>query len=131
MRLRASEHAVGNILRQALDVTANRLSILEPNLLALSGVQCRPSYVCSANACSHQDMLLHPALYCGAPAEIRRGNLKCAGLQTLSLRQNLLEDAAAVAHLASAGQLTELILQDNRLTTVGAVLHHCSCHFVV
>lgn len=78
-----------------------------------------------------QDMLLHPALYCGAPAEIRRGNLKCAGLQTLSLRQNLLEDAAAVAQLASAGQLTELILQDNRLTTVGAVLHHCSCHFVV
>lgn len=41
-----------------------------------------------------------------------------AGLQTLSLRQNILEDAVAVTRLASAGQLTELILQDNRLSVV-------------
>ena len=41
-----------------------------------------------------------------------------AGLRTLSLRQNILEDASDVARLASAGRLTELILHDNRLHTV-------------
>ena len=41
-----------------------------------------------------------------------------ADLRTLSLRQNLLEDASSVGRLASAPILTELILQDNRLSTI-------------
>lgn len=44
--------------------------------------------------------------------------LAVAGLHTLSLRQNLLEQASDVARLASVGRLTELILHDNRLHTV-------------
>lgn len=44
--------------------------------------------------------------------------LALPALTTLSLRQNLLEDATDIGQLASAGQLNELILQDNRLTAV-------------
>lgn len=61
---------------KALDLTANRLKVLESKLLALTA------------------------------------------LTSLSLRQNILEDASDIERLASAQQLKELILQDNRLTAV-------------
>lgn len=41
-----------------------------------------------------------------------------ADLRSLSLRQNLLQDASEVGLLASAAVLTELILQDNHLTAI-------------
>ena len=104
---------------QALDLTANRLSSLEPKLLELPG-WCKAEWISVRQPCSNE---------CRSPwrfATLAVPSL--AGLQTLSLRQNLLEDASAVTQLASAGQLTELILQDNRLSEVRCLVSPLACN---
>ena len=107
----------------SLDLTANRLTSFEPPLLALPGGALRERGARAVAHCMRRNTPRLKAEFAGcaiggpSPRMTIRVQLHAA-LRSLSLRQNLIEDASDVGRLASAPLLTELVLQDNRLSSV-------------
>jgi len=107
---------------QELDLTANRLRELEPQILALSG-ESPPPFPFPSGRKPRPVLRCRPA---PSPVVRRTASLhvsstlawRTTGLRSLSLRQNLLTDAAPISSLRCAPVLRELVLHDNQLTEV-------------